>query len=190
MSIKAAVASVFYYLRDNYTIRWLALPFLLFFILALIFPAVFLIKWLSWILVVVAVGVVSTYIVAVWNGLLRSGPMPQYTHLAIGIFLAWTGVVMTRTWSGVIRLYPLETWMRESYFIAFYIWTTLMAGIFHMTAPGAIDGVVPTMNWIKIGIAVMIGILLGVVISAFLFGTELTGAGVDFDLLSYLVSVS
>lgn len=190
MKIKAAALAVLHYFQNNYTIRWLALPFLLFGVISLIFPAAFLIKWLSWILVVMAIGVVATYIMAVWYGLRRYGPMPQYTHLAIGIFLAWMSVVMTRTWSGIIRAYPLETWMRDSYFIAFYIWTTLMAGVFHMTAPGAINGIVPTANFIKIGVAVMIGILLGLLIGTVLFGVELTGANVDFDLLSFLVKAT
>lgn len=188
MNIRGAGAAVFHYLRANSTIRWMGGPLIIFGILCLIFPADFLIKWLSWILVVVAAGVVGTYISSVWHGLRNNGPMPRYTHLAIGIFLGWLSIVMNRSWVGMIRLYPLEMWMRDSYFIALYVWTTIVAGIFHMTAPGAIDGVVPTENWIKIGIAVMIGILLGVVAGVVIAGLSISATG-EIDILSYLIRV-
>jgi hypothetical protein len=186
MTIRGAGRAVVEYLKTNSTIKWLMLPLISYWILCLLFPADFLIRWLSWILVVVAAGVCSTYAISVWHGLTNSGPMPRYTHLALGIFIGWLSIVMNRSWAGMIRLYPLEMWMRESYFISFYVWTSIMAAVFHMTAPGAINGVVPTANWIKIGIAVMVGIMLGVLV-----GVAIAGMGqaaiVDFDLLSYLI---
>lgn len=150
------------YLRYNRTIWWLIMPLVLFGLQVALFPATFLIKWLSWILAVISIAVVVTYLEAVWSGLRHRGPMPRYTHLALGIFLGWLAIVENRTWVGLIRMFPLDMEMRQSYFIAFYVWTSIVAAFFHLTAPRALDGRVPTANWIKIGVAVAIGVFLGI----------------------------
>lgn len=168
MRIRQFVRVVVDYLKDNATIKWLFLPLTIFGAATLMFPAPFLIKWESFILAAIAFVVAITYLGSVIDGLRTQGRMPRYTHLALGIFLGWLSIVMNRTWVGVLRFYPLETWMRDSYFIAFYVYTTIMAGVFHLTAPGAIDGVVPKENWVKIGVTLTLGILLGIACAFFL----------------------
>ena len=111
--------------------------------------------------------------------------MPRYTHLALGIFLGWFAIVMNRTWVGLIRMYPLEMEMRQSYFIAFYVWTAIVAAFFHLTAPGAIDGRVPTSNWIKIGFAMMFGVILGAAVTYVLSRSGWSGNFIETSTFSY-----
>ncbi len=186
--VKRLLGAAWFYIKENSTFRWLVIPLILFGAFAIVLPAPDLIKYLSWVLAVTAFMVFVTYLGAVWTGLTTNGPMPRYTHLALGIALGWLSIVMNRTWVGMIRAYPLEMWMRDSYFIAFYVWTSIMAGVFHMTAPGAIDGVVPQENWIKIGISVTIGILLGVV--ATIIVTSIGAVSGSFQMEDILFFVS
>lgn len=148
-------------LRGNTTLKWMGIPFIGFWAAAFFIPSEILIQGLNCVLIALAAGVAATYWPTVYQGI-KTGQMPRYTHLAIGIFFGWIAMDMTRVWAGLIRIYDLD-WMRDSRFVAFYIFTSIMAGVFHISAPGAINGTIPTKNWIHIGIAVMVGVLIGII---------------------------
>lgn len=162
-------------LRSNTTVLWMVLPFVMFWSISLFTPTALLIQVLNCILIAMAAGVAATYFPTVREGV-RSGEMPRYTHLAVGIFFGWMALVMARSWSGISRVYPEWTWMKDSSFVAFYIFTSIMAAVFHISAPGAINGVIPTKNWIHIGIAVMIGVLIGIIATFLVTGINLADA--------------
>ena len=155
----------------NPVVKWMVIPFLLFWSIAPFIPTEPLIQSLNWIVVAMSAAVCCTYVPIVIDGF-RRRTMPRYVHLAIGIFLAWLAILMSRTWIGLIRWLDYD-WMRESSFIAFYVYTSIIAGCFHMTAPGSMVNSVPSRNWIAIGTAVGVGILLGMMLSYVVTGADL-----------------
>jgi len=130
-----------------------------FWIAAYFVPSYILIQIMNYIVIAVAVAVIISFMPSVLVALKRGYPIDRVAQLTIGITLAWVASTMIRLWSAGGRILELE-WMRNSPVIAFCLFLSACAGILHLTAPGAIDGHIPSKNWVIVGVAVGAGCLI------------------------------
>lgn len=131
----------------------------LFWLAAYFIPAYILIQIMNYVVIAVAVAVIIAFMPSVMVALKRGYPIDRVAQLTIGITLAWTASTMIRMWSAGSRILELE-WMRNSPVVAFCLFLSACAGVLHLTAPGAIDGHIPSKNWVIVGIAVGCGCLI------------------------------
>lgn len=120
-------------------------------------PAVYLIQVLNYVLIAIAVAVSIAYLPEVWDAV-RMDRIDRVAQLSLGIALSWTAVIINRSWVGLIRITDAD-WMRSSPMIGFYVFLSVLAGVLHITAPGAIGGVIPKRNRIILGLAIGTGVL-------------------------------
>lgn len=153
-------------LLKNPSLLWLVLPLAAFWIVAPFVDADILIAVMNWAVVAVAAAVCVAFAPIVVESL-KTGTVPRYAHFGTGIFLAWLSVLMARSWIGLIRALDAPS-MAQSKFVAFYVYTAIIAGVFHLTAPGAVGNMIPTRQWIVVGVSVGIGIMIGLIFSVVL----------------------
>ena len=125
---------------------------------AFFMPAVLLIQTLNYVLIAVAFAVTVAYLPDVLYAI-RMDRIDRVAQLSLGIALSWTAVIINRSWVAAIRIADTE-WMRTSPVIGFYIFLSVLAGVLHITAPGAIDGDIPRRNQIILGLAIGLGVLI------------------------------
>jgi hypothetical protein len=127
-------------------------------------------QYLNFIMVSVAAAVVFTYLPPVFAAL-RMGKLDRVSQLTLGIAVAWVGYLINRIWANAILVFPDHSdWMRTSPVIGFYVLLTILGGVLHLTAPGAISHSIPARNWAWVGIAFAIGFLMGSVAIATSYG--------------------
>lgn len=126
--------------------------------IAYLVPFKTMLQFLNTLTLSVAVAVVFSYapvwISTLWTTRSLSGP----EWLSLGIGATWTAEVGQRIWSIAWRGLRQPEWMTQSPAIPFMIALTLIGGVMHITAPGAVDGVVPRQNWIWLGAAVGVAV--------------------------------
>lgn len=147
-------------LRDILKSRvvWTALALVAaYWIAAFFVKSTILIPALNFVLIAVAIAVMFAYAPSILDALRRNN-IDRVTQLTIGIVLAWIAAIMLRSWAAAIRITDYD-WMRDSPFVGFCIYLTILAGVLHLTPPGAIDGRIPRRNWVILGIAVGAGLL-------------------------------
>lgn len=125
-------------------------------------PSTYLIQVLNYVLISVAVAVSIAYLPDVYQAI-RMDRVDRVAQLSLGIALSWTAVIINRSWVGLIRIADAD-WMRASPMIGFYVFLSILAGVLHITAPGAIDGQIPKRNRITLGLAVAAGILAALLV--------------------------
>lgn len=82
-------------------------------------------------------------------------------QLILGIVLSWASVFEQGIWALLWRLSGKPIWMYDSDLNGFFVWQAIIGATLHVTAPGAVNGVVPRRNWILTGIAFGGGVLVG-----------------------------
>lgn len=85
-------------------------------------------------------------------------------QLILGIVLAWASVFEQGVWALLWRLSGKPMWMYDSDLNGFFVWQAIIGATLHVTAPGAVNGVVPKRNWILTGVAFVGGVLVGCVL--------------------------
>ena len=85
-------------------------------------------------------------------------------QLTLGICVGFAAVVFGGIWALLWRLAGQPAWMYNSDFNAFMAFLVIIAGTLHITAPGAINGIVPRRNWIWWGCAVGLAVLVSTMI--------------------------
>lgn len=99
----------------------------------------------------ISVAVVSTYAPA-WIMTLRKHTLDGPEMLSLGIGCTWTAEIGQRVWSIAWRGLSQPDWMTHSFVLPFFLALTVMGGIQHITAPGAVNGIIPKRSWITVGI--------------------------------------
>lgn len=138
-------------------------------------PPTLLIQTLNYVLIAVAVAVTFAYLPDVLHAV-QMDRVDRVAQLTLGIALSWTAVIINRSWVGLIRINDAD-WMRASPVIGFYVFLSILAGVLHITAPGAIDGTVPRKNWVTIGVAIAIGVLAAWLVIGFGLGETFPDSG-------------
>lgn len=101
----------------------------------------------------IAVAIVITYAPA-WAATLRKERMDGADALSLGIGCTWLAEIGQRLWSIIWRGLDQPGWMTESYVLPLLLTLNFLGGVQHITAPGAVDGIIPRRNWIVLGSAV------------------------------------
>ena len=107
-------------------------------------------------LVAMAIGVCIAYWPSIAAVLMGTRPLDRADWLGLGIFCAWFGTFVNRSWSIVWRYLGRPEWLLESDIVSYALWLGMCAAVFHLAAPGAIDEQVPPRRWINIGILVAV----------------------------------
>lgn len=117
-----------------------------------------LIDFLNLLILPAALGVVVAFapmvIEALTSPVLRKGDI-----LSLGIWLSWVSIIEQRTWSITWVLMGRPAWWVTTDFSTHFFALTLLASILHLAGPEAIEGRVPTRQWIRIGVMVGAGSL-------------------------------
>lgn len=134
-------------------IAWAALILVvLFILLKALLPQRLMLEVLRLLQTTMAIAVVTAYWPAAL-AIVRRGRADLGEHLILGIVLAFIGVALSGVWALLWRLSDEPAWMYQSDFNGFLVYLSILACLLHITAPGAIDGRVPTRNWIALGMA-------------------------------------
>lgn len=88
-------------------------------------------------------------------------------QLSLGIWMGWFSAFLMGVWSLAWRMSGKPAWMTESDLNAFFLAMSTMGATLHITAPGAIDGIIPRKNWIMLGIAFAAGALFATLVIGF-----------------------
>lgn len=143
---------------SNHIFRTATSLIALYWIAAIIIPMDILITLLNVILIAIAIAVTVSFFPGVIEAI-RKDSADKVSQLILGIILSWTAVILNRSWSSIARFYD-EEWMQNAPIVGFYIYLAILAGTLHITAPGALNGVVPKRNWITLGCAIASGFIL------------------------------
>jgi len=114
----------------------------------------------------VAVAATVAYAVGV-RKILQRRPIDRLSQITLGVTVAWFAEACLAFGSLWYRLDDTMTWWTDSPIVAFLLYTKTLGGVLHITAPGAIDGQVPTRNWVILAVAIgaavgLAGFLIGV----------------------------
>lgn len=101
----------------------------------------------------VSISVVLTYAPA-WAQTLAKPRLDGGDALSLGIGCTWCSDIGFRLWSIAWRGLDNPEWMLTTAILPLLLTVNFMGGVLHLTAPGAVDGVVPRRNWIILGITV------------------------------------
>lgn len=126
---------------------------------AILTDAKFMIELLNGLVLAVAVGIIVAYFHNVMIALRKRAP-DDSDILVVGIWLAWVSILEARAWSTVWRAIGAPRWLLDSDFTTHIISLSLLAGIFHLAGPEAIEGKVPGRHWVRIGLIATAGALL------------------------------
>lgn len=150
-------------MRKKVRLIWLfAVPQLLFVALNYATDGGALITVLSVTLFAAAVGVCFAYAPAVYDALVADRDLDRADWLSMGVFVSWAAIVLIRAWSIFWRFLGKPDALVNSDIIAYSLYMSLWAAVFHLAAPGAISDRVPARRWINIGIAVTVFLLFAI----------------------------
>jgi hypothetical protein len=148
----------------RWRVAWVAVALLLGTVLVSIFvPQQPLMQFINICSLSVAVAVVITYAPA-WAPALRKNALDGPDALSLGIGCTWTAEIGQRIWSIFWHGLERPEWMTQSYIIPLLLTLTVFGGIQHITAPGAVGGLVPKRNWIMLGVTFGIFTLIGLLV--------------------------
>lgn len=91
-------------------------------------------------------------------------------QLSLGIWMGWMATLILSVWSLLWRLAGKPIWMTESDINAFALMMSTMGATLHITAPGAVGGIVPRRNWIMLGLAFAAGAAFATAVMAYQYG--------------------
>lgn len=124
----------------------------------------FLFEFLNAVAICVAVAVVVSYTPVFWGAITAQRlAWDSGNLLACGIWLGWLSVILNRIFTYTWQFLDKPAWMFENDIRSYYIALLILAGMFHLTGPEAINNSIPPRHWVKLGL------LLGAGTAAFLF---------------------
>lgn len=122
-------------------------------------PRMETIEFLRIVQISVGVVVVVSYAAHALRALLEPYPT-RVQQLSMGIDIGFLSLVLGGIWFLLWRMADQPYWMPNSRLAAFFIWLSILAGVLHVTAPGAVNGQVPTRAKVLLGLAVGSGALV------------------------------
>jgi len=134
----------------------------LYWIIAPHFPSSAVLEITNGVLSVVGIAVFVSYSPGIITRMAQTDKVDRVLQLSMGIALSWSVTSILRLWGLMWRKTGQPEWMQTNYLTGYFAFLIICAGVLHITAPGAIDGVVPKRNWIIVGIALGCGIGLAV----------------------------
>lgn len=153
----------------RWRVWWSAIVFVLIYVfLAWVMPQRAMMQFLNILVLSISVAVVATYAPA-WMDTLRKHSLDGPDALSLGIGCTWTAEIGQRIWSIIWRGLDQPDWMTNSPILPFFLALTVMGGVQHITAPGAVNGIVPKRSWIVLGCSLGVATLLALLVAAYGF---------------------
>ena len=132
---------------------WTALAlFALYWIAAGLVPNGPLMEALHTIRIAICLVVVTAYAPVCLEALAQDR-IGRVEQLSLGITIGWGATLCGGLWSLLWRLAGQPAWMVNSDLNGFFLWVAILGAVLHVTAPGAVDGIVPRRTWILTGLA-------------------------------------
>lgn len=128
------------------------------------------IQILNYMLVSIAAAALIVYVPASWFS--HDIGLRRAALLSSGICLIALTAVEFRGWSIAVRITGWM-WMQHSYWLGFFLAQAIAGYVLHLTPPDAIEQGVPGKSWIRIGVAIGIGMMAAML---------LIGLGLDKEL--------
>lgn len=153
------------WLRDHIVLGG-ALTFFAFGIILCVAPTHELIEYLRIMQASVAVAVVIAYAPSAFDAVRKKRPN-MADQVSMGISLGFLSLMGSGLWFLLWRLSGKPDWMLDSWLAALLIFASIIAGVLHLSAPGAINGVIPKRNFVWLGAAVGLGSLLFLTVMVF-----------------------
>ncbi|MCJ2098921.1 hypothetical protein [Methylobacterium sp. E-046] len=92
-----------------------------------------------------------------------STPWPTFSgQLILGIVLSWFGVAGSAGWVLIWSMAGQPQWMLDSNINGWFLWLQILGATLHLTAKHSVEDDIPRPNWIRLGIAVAFGVLIGI----------------------------
>lgn len=127
--------------------------------MAAIIPNGVLTEFLRVAQIAVAVAVLVAYARDGWAALQKHRP-DNTEQLVLGICTGFVAVLGAGIWSLLWRLAGQPAWMYNSDTNAFLVFLVVLAGVLHVTAPGAIADSIPPRRWVFWGILTGLTVLV------------------------------
>ena len=154
---------------QRWRVGWSALIFVIgYCVLAWLVPQKPLMQFLNILVLSISVAVVATYAPA-WVQTLRKENLDGPDALSLGIGCTWTAEIGQRIWSIIWRGLDKPDWMTTSPILPFFLALTVLGGVQHITAPGAVNGVVPKRGWSILGVSLGVATLLALLVAVYGF---------------------
>lgn len=97
--------------------------------------------------IAVGIGVVAAYIPGAFRALIND-PRRGGQFLILGILAIWFALIGRSVWSYVYRYSGHPEWMVSDPILAYFVWLSVIGGLLHLLARGALDGNIPRSNWL------------------------------------------
>lgn len=111
------------------------------------------------------IAVLLRYGPAAWGAFVaKNKDMGAGEHLILGIWFSISGSLMLGAFLVSQRLLNYPDWMRDWWFLKVILAWQIVGGVLHLTAPGAIGGQVPRLNWGGIALALTLAGALAAVL--------------------------
>lgn len=151
----------------RWRVAWsLAAVLAAFWVVQAVVPPKMLMQVLNALVLCVSISVVCTYAPA-WLQTLGKPRLSGPDALSLGIGGTWCAEIGQRIWSIVWRGLNQPDWMVSTPVLPLLLTLVFMGGVLHLTAPGAVDGVVPRRNWIILGITIGAAVFVALLIAMF-----------------------
>lgn len=96
--------------------------------------------------------------------------------LVVGIFLVWSGILITFCYQWAYRLTD-DPWYLTNSMGALGRWLIVIGGCFHLAASGAIDNRIPRRAYMRVGMAVAAALFVALIMISLGVGIHETGQG-------------
>lgn len=143
---------------------YIAVATMTFWMVAFFVPSPTMIIGLSYIGLIVSIAVFIAYFPNVLLAIREGTSAAQ--QLLLGITLMSLTVIELRGWSTTVRIFGLEFYLKDSYFIPFVLYQVVWAQILHLI-PGAVNDELPGQRRIWVGIVIALAIFVAGIVIAF-----------------------
>lgn len=118
----------------------------------------------------VALSIFVAYLPRTFEAL--SSPIQSLTGgdlLVIGVDIAWASSAARNVWSWIYRGLGKPDAMVDSLWSAWFVWILFIAGFLHIIARGAVEGKIPSKNWIRAGAWIGAGLTMAGLVITYLY---------------------
>jgi len=121
--------------------------------LAAITTPIFLFELLNAVAICVAVAVTISYTPVFWQAVTAKRlAWDSGNLLACGIWIGWLSIILNRIFTYTWQYLGRPAWILDTDIRSYYLSLLILAGLFHLTGPEAINNSIPPGHWVKIGL--------------------------------------
>lgn len=154
----------------NRIVIFVAVAWFMYWPIAAILPQDIILELINGLIASLSVGLVVAYIPGVWYRL-RMSPyqISGADMLVLGIATVQIAIASLFVWAWVYRILDTPEWMVDHPFRGWIVYLLALGGVLHLMASdvGISAESIPDRVWMHLGIAVAVGMMVGVLVLAF-----------------------